>query len=265
MNKKLFVCFSLCVPLCFVSCVSSIQELAGEFFNSAVSPSTETFTNEEAISAVKDALVEGIKSASGTLSKENAYYKNDVIKILLPSEAEPILNVLNSIPGGNSLAEDVVLRLNRTAEEAAKDTVSIFTSAIKSMTIVDGIKIVTGNKDAATQYLKEKCGESLVNLYKPKVNAVLNKPLILNVSANTAWTNLVTQYNKYAAIPNSVAKIVGQKEPFPEVEVDLAKYATEKALDGLFLKIADEERKIRENPLQYTSEMIRKVFSIVKR
>ena len=265
MNKKIATVFVLFFSVLFVSCISTLQDIAGDFLNSGSASSAKTYTNAEAITATKDALEEGIKAASSALSKENAYYKNEAIKILLPSEAEPILEVLSVIPGGSSLAEDVILRLNRTAEEAAKDTVSIFVTAIKSMTVSDGIKIVTGNKNAATEYLKEKCYDSLVNLYKPKVSSVLNKPLILNISANTAWTNLVTSYNKYASVPNYVARLAGKKEPFPAVEVDLAKYATEKALDGLFVKIAEEESKIRENPLQYASAMIQKVFSYVKK
>ena len=265
MNKKIAPVFVLFFSVLFVSCISTLQDIAGDFLNSGSASSAKTYTNAEAITATKDALEEGIKAASSALSKENAYYKNEAIKILLPSEAEPILEVLSVIPGGSSLAEDVILRLNRTAEEAAKDTVSIFVTAIKSMTVSDGIKIVTGNKNAATEYLKEKCYDSLVNLYKPKVSSVLNKPLILNISANTAWTNLVTSYSKYASVPNYVARLAGKKEPFPAVEVDLAKYATEKALDGLFVKIAEEESKIRENPLQYASAMIQKVFSYVKK
>ena len=80
-------------------------------------------------------------------------------------------------------------------------------------------------------------------MYKPKVSSALNKPLVLNVSANKAWTNLTTAYNTVGAVPNKVAKLAGKTEPFPEVEVDLATYSTEKALDGLFIKIAEEEKK----------------------
>lgn len=258
------VIFLISVSLITTSCLSTLAELDGILSGSS-SGRKAAYTNDEAVAAMKDALVEGILSASSNLSKTDAYYKNAMIKILLPKEAQPILNVLNQIPGGQYLVDDVVLRLNRTAETAAKDTVSIFSTAIKSMTVIDGIKIVTGKRDAATQYLKEKCYTQLVNLYRPKISTVLNKPLVLDVSANTAWSNLVTNYNKIGAIPNSVARLAGQAEPFPAVEVDLAKFATEKALDGLFYKIGEEEGKIRDNPLAYTSEMIRKVFGYVKR
>lgn len=263
--KKNLLPIILFFSMIVTSCLSTLQLIEYDLFPEYSSNRVPAYTNDEAISALKDALVEGIKSASVSMSKENAYYNNSLYKILLPKEAQPIMKVLYAIPGGKVLAEDVVLRLNRTAETAAKDTVSIFSSAIKSMTVVDGIKIVTGNKNAATQYLKEKCYSKLIGLYKPKISTVLNKPLVLNVSANTAWTNLVTNYNKYAAVPNSIAIIAGKEPPCPEVEVDLATYATEKALDGLFAMIEKEEANIRANPLEYSSKMIQKVFGYVKR
>ena len=272
--KKISIVLVAAACLCCTACVSDMQEIAGDLVSVAKdelknaahgkTKQVPAYTNDEAVSAMKDALEEGIKFASTQLSKTDAYFKNEAIKILLPPEAQPIINVLNKLPNGQNLVDDVVLRLNRTAEEAAKDTVSIFTKAIKEMTVIDGIKIVTGNKNAATMYLKEKCYDSLVKLYSPKINTVLDKPLIMNVSANKAWTTLVTTYNKYAPIPNQVAKLAGQKEPCPPVEVDLASYATKKALDGLFLKIEEEEAKIRENPLKYASDMIQKVFNYVK-
>lgn len=250
--------------LLFTSCLSTLSEMAGGVLGGP-SRNSYSFTNEEAIAAMKDALVAGIGSASKNLSQTDSYYKNASLKILLPEEAQPILQILNQIPGGQTLANDVVLRLNRTAESTAKDTVSIFSSSITSMTVTDGIKIVTGGRDAATRYLREKCYDKLVNLYKPKISTALDKPLVAGVSASSAWSTLVTNYNKYGAIPNSVARLAGQSEPFPAVEVDLAKFATEKALDGLFIKIAEEEGKIRDNPFGYASDMIKKVFGSLKR
>lgn len=269
--KKIRSLLIIAACLCFTSCVSDMHEIAsdllsiaGDHSGSGKTKQVPAYTNDEAVSAMKDALEEGIKFASTQLSQKDAYFKNAAIKILLPPEAEPILNVLTKLPKGQNLVDDVVLRLNRTAEEAAKDTVSIFVKAIKGMTVIDGIKIVTGSKNAATQYLKDKCYDELVALYSPKINTVLDKPLVMNVSANQAWTTLVTTYNKYGEYPNQIARLARQKEPCPKVEVNLAKYATQKALDGLFLKIEEEEAKIRENPLKYASQMIQKVFNYVK-
>lgn len=250
-----------------VSCLSTLNAVASSVLGSSSSSSSSkksAFTNSEAITAMKDALNEGIKSASASLSTKDGYFKNAALKILLPDEAQPILNAVGSIPGGQGLVDDVVLRLNRSAEESAKEVTDIFAQAIKEMSVSDGIKIVTGNKTAATDYLKSKTYDKLLALYKPKVSAALNKPLVLNVSANKAWSSLTNAYNTVGAVPNKAAKLVGKKEPFPEVEVDLATYSTEKALDGLFVKIAEEEKVIRANPLNYASSMIQKVFGAVK-
>ena len=249
-----------------VSCLSTLNAVASNVLGGSSSSSSKksAFTNSEAVTAIKDALNEGIKSASSNLSQKNGYFGNTALKILLPPEAQPIMNVVNKIPGGQTLIDDVVLRLNRSAEESAKDVTNIFAQAIKEMTVTDGIKIVTGKNNAATEYLREKTYNKLLDLYKPKVSAALNKPLVLNVSANKAWSTLTTSYNKVGEVPNKVAKLAGKNEPFPEVEVDLATYSTKKALDGLFVKIAEEEKDIRANPLDYASSMIKKVFGAVK-
>lgn len=247
------------------SCLSSLNAVASSILGNSSSSSKKTsFTNSEAVAAMKDALYEGVKSASSSLSQKDGYFKNAALKILLPKEAQPILNTINKIPGGQGLVDDVVLRINRSAEESAKEVSSIFTQAIKEMTVNDGIKIVTGNKTAATDYLKSKTYDKLLALYKPKVSTALNKPLVLNISANKAWGSLTGAYNKVGAVPNKAAKLVGKKEPFPEVEVDLATYSTQKALDGLFIKIAEEEKNIRENPTDYASSLIKKIFGAVK-
>ena len=249
-----------------VSCLSTLNAVASNVLGGSSSSSSKksAFTNSEAVTAMKDALNEGIKSASSNSSQKNGYFGNAALKILLPPEAQPIMNVVNKIPGGQTLIDDVVLRLNRSAEESAKDVTNIFAQAIKEMTVTDGIKIVTGKNNAATEYLREKTYNKLLDLYKPKVSAALNKPLVLNVSANKAWSTLTTSYNKVGEVPNKVAKLAGKNEPFPEVEVDLATYSTKKALDGLFVKIAEEEKDIRANPLDYASSMIKKVFGAVK-
>lgn len=222
------------------------------------------FTNSEAISAMKDALVEGIKFSSGNLASDNGYFGDDALKILLPEEANVMVENIEKIPGGQKLVDDVVLRLNRSAEEAAKEVVPIFNNVIDEMTVSDGIAIVAGEKDAATQYLKEKTYSQLVDLYRPKISDALSNPLVAGISADSAWTTLTSKYNQIGAPVNAAAAIIGKDAPMPEVEVDLATFATEKALDGLFSKIAEEEATIRENPLSYASSMIQKVFGAVK-
>ena len=131
------------------SCLTTLNAFPSDLFSGLTSSSKKTsFSNSEAVAAMKEALNAGVKSASSSLSKKDGYFKNAALKILLPKEAQPILNTVNKIPGGQALVDDVILRINRSAEESAKEVTSIFTQAIKEMTVNDGIKIVTGNKTA---------------------------------------------------------------------------------------------------------------------
>lgn len=228
------------------------------------------FTNTEAVEAMKSALNIGAQNSSDDLSQENAYYNNPLLKILLPPEADVILDVLDKIPNGEELYNNVIKGLNRSAEEAAKEVVPIFSTAITDMTVQDGIGIVTGERDAATVYLKDKTYSQLMKLYAPKMDIVLDKPLIpgVNISTNTAWKNLVDAYNDNVASldDNFIGGIIGglagvTLEP---VEVDLSQYVTGKALDGVFVKVGEEEGKIRDNPWGYGKNIIEKVFGAVK-
>ena len=217
------------------------------------------FSNDDAVQALKAALNEGAKVASAQLSKEDAYYKNPLYYIDLPPETEKLVATVSKLPNGKKNIENVILRLNRTAEACAADIIPVFVEAITGMTVGDGVAIVTGKDNAATEYLKKKTYEQLVSLYKPKISAALDQKLVGGMSANEAWEKLTATYNKAGGTANKVSSIFG-KEAVKEVDIDLAQYATEKALDAVFLKIADEEAEIRDNPLEYSSDIIRKVF-----
>ena len=217
------------------------------------------FSNDDAVQALKAALNEGAKVASAQLSKEDAYYKNPLYYIDLPPETEKLVATVSKLPNGKKNIENVILRLNRTAEACAADIIPVFVEAITGMTVGDGVAIVTGKDNAATEYLKKKTYEQLVSLYKPKISAALDQKLVGGMSANEAWEKLTATYNKAGGTANKVSSIFG-KEAVKEVDIDLAQYATEKALDAVFLKIADEESEIRDKPLEYSSEIIRKVF-----
>ena len=217
------------------------------------------FSNDDAVQALKAALNEGAKVASSQLSKEDAYYKNPLYYIDMPKDAEKLVATVSKLPNGKKNIENVILRLNRTAEACAAEIIPVFAEAITGMTVGDGVAIVTGKDNAATEYLKKKTYEQLVSLYKPKIAAALDQKLVGSMSANEAWEKLTATYNKAGGTANKVSSIFG-KEAVKEVDVDLAQYATEKALDAVFLKIADEEAEIRDKPLEYSSDIIRKVF-----
>lgn len=250
--KKIFLFLSTMFMLTSCLTVNGVYDL--------MQGKGESFTNEEAVSALREALVKGAEFSSKTLSAQDGYYGDDTVKILLPEEAAVIISAIDKIPGGNTLIKDVILRINRSAEEGAGNIVPIFKEAVMSMSVTDGIKIVTGGENACTEYLRDKTYNSLYDLYLPVVTEALDMPLVLNVSANKSWASLMSGYNKVAGYANSVARLAGKEDPMPEVNVNLPDYVTKKALDGIFLKMSEEEKKIRENPFEYSSKIIEKVF-----
>ena len=257
MKHILKICIIIVLASAFTSC-ETLDALLGTVGGGA------GITDGEAASAFKAAMNIGAAAASDALGKQDGYYKNELLKILLPPEANVIVENLSKIPFGQALLDDVIFRVNRSAEKAAKEVAPIFASAISEMTITDALKIVFGEKNACTNYLHDKTYEKLVQLFLPKMQACLNSPFIMDVSANKAWKKLVTAYDTVAKPVNLSAKILGQPEPMPAVTADLGRFTTEKALDGLFTKVAAEEEKIRNAPLGYASEIVRKVFSYVK-
>ena len=214
----------------------------------------QPLTNTEIIAGLKQALAVGTDSSVARVSKTDGYFRDELIKILLPPEAEIITKNLNRIPGGEKLLNDVVLRINRAAEDAAKEAAPIFVGSITSMTITDGLGILKGGDYAATEYLKRTTSQQLFNLYQPKIKTSIDKKLIGNISTSESWNTLTREWNKIA---NS---IIGQAAGFTPVNVKLDEYLTQKALDGLFLKIGEEEKKIRTDPVARVTELLKRVF-----
>ncbi|MBU2650372.1 MAG: DUF4197 domain-containing protein [Bacteroidetes bacterium] len=215
-------------------------------------------SNEEIVLGLKQALTVATDTSVSIVSKVDGYYMDPVIKILLPPEADIIVeNINNPLLSGlglDLLVEDVILKINRAAEEAAKDAVPIFLDAITGMTITDAYNILHGNDTAATHYLRESTYLALFGLYEPVLQASLDKPIIGNVSAQSTWNTLTDEYN---AIANTM---IGQLAGLQPVNTDLGEYVTHKGLDGLFVKIADEEAEIRHNLSDRVTDLLRRVF-----
>jgi len=217
-----------------------------------------TVSNSTAASGLKEALTVGITNAVLSLNKENGYFGNEALKILLPKEAEPMINNIKMVPGGQSLLNDVIVRLNRAAEDAAGEAKPIFVNAITSMSIADATSILFGSsKTGATDYLKQNTSTQLTAAYKPKVEASLNKDLVGTMSTTESWTKLTKAYNKVAT------SFVGTAAGLTAVNTDLSGYVTEQALNGLFLTVGNEEKKIRENPTARVSSVLQSVFSVL--
>ena len=203
---------------------------------------------------LREALKVGTNNSVDLLSMENGFLGDELLKIALPPEASIIAENLALIPGGEKLFDDAILRINRAAEDAVTEAGPIFVGAITSMTIADAFNILHGQDNAATAYLKDKTFLQLKELFQPKVVNSLDKALVGNVSTNESWSFLTKQYNTVA---NS---LVGSVAGLQTIDVSLDEYVTLKALDGLFVKVADEEKDIRKDPLKRVSPLLKKVF-----
>jgi len=211
-------------------------------------------SNAEIINGLKEALLVGADSSVKRLSAVDGYLKDQAVKILLPPEAKSIMDNLSKLPGGSKLVDDVIVRINRAAEDAAKGAKPIFVNSVREMTFADGFQILRGPDDAATTYFKQKTSVQLGELYRPKIRESLNKNLVAGISTQQSWNELTTNWNKLAG--STMGKIAG----FKTVNVKLEDYILQKALDGLFLKIAEREKDIRTNASARVSNILKRVF-----
>jgi hypothetical protein len=211
-------------------------------------------TEEEVISGLKEALITGAKNSAQRLALENGYFGDEAIKILLPDEAKAIIDNISRIPGGDKLVQDVVLRINRAAEDAAKDVAPIFVNGVKQMTIKEAFNILNGTDNAATGYLRATTYNELYALYKPKIQASTEKKIVGNVSTKDSWIALTGKWNTLA---NSVPGRLASLKP---VNLDLDDYLTNKALKGMFMKVELEELKIRKEVSARVSPLLQRVF-----
>lgn len=230
----------LIVSLLFTSC-GSTQGLGNIL--KTVSDKVTGPTTEEIGMGLKEALNNGVGEAVGFLSAEDGYL-GSAYKILLPEEAQKVASKLRTIPGFNDFEANLIEKLNRAAEGAAAKASPIFVSAIKQMTFQDAYKILTGENDAATRYLEKTTYDQLYGEFQPVIVQSLDE-----VNAREYWKKAADTYNK---IP-----FVGQK-----VNPELDDYVAQKALAGLFSLIEKKEEGIRENPVERTSELLRKVFKV---
>lgn len=237
------------VAIFMVSCAQQVEaQKIKKFLNNAGSlvggktKGTTGITNTEITAGLREALQVGAKNATGKLSLANGFLGNALVKVFLPPEAKKVENTLRSIGMGNYV-DKAIVSMNRAAEDASIKALPIFTNAINGMTIQDALSILNGNEDAATQYLKSKTAQQLTDAFRPIIAQSLEK-----VNATKYWTEVFETYN---ALPTT----------FNKVNPDLTAYVTEKALAGVFITIAEEERKIRVDPAARISDILKKVFA----
>jgi hypothetical protein len=234
--KKIFVLYVFILGACTSA---QINQTLGDV-NKTLSGGSTPLTTAEVVQGLKEALIKGISTGSDLASKVDGYFKNSEIKIPFPPEVKKVEDRLRQLGLGNEV-DKFVMTLNRGAEDAAKEAKPIFIEAIRSMTIQDAWAILKGEPDAATQYLKRTTSGLLKEKFKPVIQNSLSK-----VNATKYYGDIVSRYNQIPFVT--------------KVNPDLDDYATDKAIEGLFVMIAKEEKNIRANPVARTTEILRKVF-----
>lgn len=199
----------------------------------------DSLTTSDVISGLKEALTTGTNRSVQKLAATDGFFKDAVIKVLMPEEAKKVESTLRKFGLGKQV-DDAILSMNRAAEDAAKDATPIFVNAIKGMTIQDAWAILRGGDSSATRYLREKTSLSLTEAFRPVIENSLEK-----VNATKNWEKVFTTYNRFSK---------------DKVNTDLAAYVTEKALFGIFYQVAQEEMKIRKDPVARTTDILKKVF-----
>jgi len=215
----------------------------GNVVNNATNTLTSGGSNlseSEIAKGLKEALDVGTKNAVGSVSKANGYLKNPKVKIPFPPEVKKVENAVRNVGMGKQ-ADDFVVALNRAAEDAAKSATPIFAEAIKNMTLADAKAVLKGNETAATDLMKGKTSAELAAKFKPIVQQSMQK-----VQVTKYWKPIATKYNQ---LPMT-----------QKVNPDLEKYVTDKAIEGLFKMIAEEEIKIRKDPAARVSDILKSVF-----
>lgn len=198
--------------------------------------------NTEIASGLRQALDFGIDKQVTKLTQTDGFFKNDLVKILLPEELQKVDKALRDI-GLSSLADDGLKVLNRAAEDAVKEATPIFIDAVKEITFADAKNILIGGNNAATQYLTNKTQTALYDKFNPVIKQSFSK-----VGADKIWSNLINRYNSIPFTSN--------------VNPDLTDYVTGEALKGVFTMIAIEEKDIRTKLSSRTTDLLKKVFAL---
>ncbi|UUC43818.1 DUF4197 domain-containing protein [Flavobacterium cerinum] len=193
-------------------------------------------------SGLKEALNKGIEKQVVKLTQVDGFYKNEMVKILMPEELQKVDKTLRSM-GMGSLADEGLKMMNRAAEDAVKEATPIFVNAIKGMTFTDAKNILLGNETAATSYLQTSTSTALYAKFNPVIKNSFEK-----VGADKVWSGII---NKYNGIP-----LVKKVNP------DLTDYVTNEAMEGVFKMISVEEKDIRGNLNSRSSDLLKKVFAM---
>ena len=191
---------------------------------------------------LRQALDKGIEKQVTKLTKTDGFYRNQLVKIMLPQELQKVDQTLRDI-GLGSLADEGLKVLNRAAEDAVKEATPIFVSAVKEITFSDAKNILLGPDNAATNYLEQRTNSALYTKFNPVIKNSFSK-----VGADQIWSNIINKYNSVPFVT--------------KVNPDLTDYVTNQALSGVYKMISVEEKEIRNNVAARTTTLLKQVFAL---
>ena len=242
--KKIILLFLLIPFINFAQTKKTKKKAKASITKTITKTITTTKTSDllDISGGLKEALNKGITEQVAKLTAVDGFYKNNVVKILMPEELSLLENRLRKLGLGN-LTDDAIKSLNRAAEDAVKTATPIFVNAIKNINISDAKGILMGSENAATSFLQNGTSQELYAKFNPVVQESIGK-----VGADVAWNAIITKYNKIPLVT--------------KVNPDVTDYVTSKALEGVFKMIALEEKNIRTNLKSRTSGLLQQVFAI---
>lgn len=230
--KKAIALFSTIV---LFSC-TELQQVVNQM------PQGGVLSEAEIGAGLRQALDLGIERQVSSLAKEDGFFKNELVKILLPEELKKVDKTLRDI-GLGSLADEGLKIMNRAAEDAVGEAIPIFVDAVKGITFTDAKNILLGEEDAATQFLQTGTEKALYDKFNPVIQNSFEK-----VGADKIWSSIITKYNQIPLTSN--------------VNPDLTEYVTQEALVGVYTMIEVEEKKIRNSISSRTTDLLKKVFAL---
>lgn len=231
----------LLIPTLGVSQIKILDDIKKAVPISTTSGGLGSLSNVDISKGLKEALNKGVEKQVTKLTATDGFYKNEMVKILLPEELQKVDKTLRKM-GLSSLADDGIKMLNRAAEDAVKESTPIFVDAIKNMSFTDAKNILMGNENAATTYLQTETTKPLYAKFNPVIQNSFAK-----VGADKVWANIIKKYNSLPLVT--------------KVNPDLTDYTTNKALEGVFKMIAVEEKDIRTNLNARSTDLLKKVFA----
>ena len=206
--------------------------------------SLEQFSARDATAGLKAALDTGVAAAVASLGRTDGFFANPTVKIPLPEHLQRARTALRFMGKGDEV-DALELAVNRAAEKAVPQAKALLVSAVKSMSVDDAKEILRGGDDSVTQFFKTETAPQLFERFLPVVRGVTEK------------NGLARQYNALAGQGSRLGLITAE-------QASIERYVTQKALDGLYTMIAEEEKKIRANPLAAGSDIVRRVFGALK-